>query len=219
MLLWYLRRAVPWAALLGCLLAAGVLVALAHRWESFTGLGLPLVALLAAAAAALVLDEPAVAVTALTPRGRRWAVTGRLGAALLPLGSGLLLVLAHPGDVDESGWAVLLAGLGGVVLLAALTGHRRQLPRPGAAIASAVVLLGLVPLVLGLFFDLRSPYPPLTDGLITFWSTAAAVTLLACVMLLSRPLGAPRTVRRTGRGAPSDVPGVPMNVTTPGASR
>ena len=221
MRLWYLRRAVPWAALLGGLVAAAGLVGLTRAWEGFTGLGLPLAALLAASCAAFVFDEPAVAVTAVTPRGSRWGRSARLALAGLPVLAGSALLAAAPGDTDLAGWTVVVLGLGGTVALLALAGSVRQLARPGSAVASAAVLLGMTPIVLGLFLDFRSPYPlpPLTDGLTAFWGSASTISVLACAVLLSRPLRPPTSRRRTTRGAPSDVPGVPMNVTTPGASR
>lgn len=217
MSLWYLRRAVPWAALLGGLLAAGLLLGAAHLWESFNAVALSLVALLGVAAAAFVYDEPAIAVTSVTPRGHRWAGSSRLavGGAALAVTLGLLLL--SPGDVHAPDWALVLAGLGGTVVLLALAGSRRQLPRPGAAIAPGVVLLGMAPMVLGLLFELRSPFPlsPLNDGLTAFWSAATVVSILTGTLQLSRPLGSPRTREYPGR----DVTGVPANVTTTGASR
>ena len=106
------------------------------------------------------------------------------------------------------------------MVLLALAGTVRQVARPGSAIASATVLLGMTPIVLGLFLDLRSPYPqpPLTDGLVAFWAIAAVLGALGCAVLLSRPLGGSRRLRRTTTGLPSDVQGVPVT-TTPGAAR
>lgn len=213
--LWYLRRAVPWAALLGCLLAGAVLVGLARRWDSVIGLALPLAALLAVSATAFVYDEPAVAVTTVTPRGRRWAVLARLGAGGAVLALGLGLLLAVPGPVDGPGWGLLLAGAGGTVLLIALAGSRRQLPRPGATIASVVVLLGMAPLVLGTFLDLGSPYPmpELTDRLTALWVGTGTVAWLGIALLLSRPLGK----RRTPGAARCDV--IASAVPEPGVHR
>ena len=62
MIAWYLRRAVPWTALLGCLALAVGLTALVHRWEVLAGLALPLVCLLAVSGAAFAFDEPCTAV-------------------------------------------------------------------------------------------------------------------------------------------------------------
>lgn len=182
MVLWYLRRAVPWTTLLGCLAAGAALVATTHRWEAFAGLGLPLAALVSAAAAAFLLDEPAVAVTSVAARGGRWAVCARVAVALLPLAAGVLLLLAAPDGVrgDATAWSLVLAGLLSAVVVLTLVGARRQLPRPGATIASAVVLLGMAPTVLGMFLDWRSPYPTpdLSEELEAFWAVLLAAGLL-----------------------------------------
>ncbi|HYG94385.1 MAG TPA: hypothetical protein VD859_12425 [Nocardioides sp.] len=173
---WYLRRAVPWTALLGGPALGSALVLLVHRWESLAGLVLPLVAVVAAAAAAFALDEPSAAVTTVTPRGRRWAHTARAVAALVPLGAGAALLLAAPATLrgDLSDWLLTLAGLGALVLCLGLSAAVRQHPGAGGAIAAAVVLAGLTPLVLGVLLDLDPPYPlpQLSDGLRAMWGVA-----------------------------------------------
>lgn len=191
MLLWYLGRAVPWATLLGCLAAGAALVAALHLWESFAALGLPLVALVSVSAAAFLLDEPAVAVTTVAPRGARWALAGRSAVAVVPLAGGAALLLAAPEGVrgDAAGWLLVLAGLVAVVLLLTLAGARRQVPRPGATVASGVILLGMTPLVVGMFLDWRSPYPmpDLSRELQVFWTSALVVGLVGCGSLLRGP--------------------------------
>lgn len=190
---WYLRRAVPWAPVLGALAVGGLLLALAHRWDSLTGLVLPLVALLAVAAAALVYDDPSVAVSAVTPRGDRWAGVRRLGCGAVPLGAGTVLLAGAPGEVETGSWGLVVAGLGASVLLLAATASRRQLARPGSAIASGVVLLGLAPMVVGTFLDVRSPYPlpDLSTGLTACWAALATLGVLGCVALLAGHRGRP----------------------------
>ena len=200
MLLWYLGRAVPWTTLLGCLTVGGALTVTTHRWESVAGLGLPLVALVSASAAAFLLDEPAVAVTTVAARGGRWATSARLAVGLVPLAAGAALLLAAPDQVrgDGTGWVLVLAGLLAVVLLLTLVGARRQVPRPGATVASAVVLLGMAPMVLGMFLDWRSPYPmpDLSHELQVFWTGALAAGLLGCGVLVLSPASAPGARRR-----------------------
>lgn len=186
---WYLRRAVPWAALLGNLAAASLLVTLV-RWEDgLAGIGLPLVAVLTVAAAAFVLDEPALPVTAVTPR-HGWAERSRLAVAVLPLLTGLGLLLAAPGNAQGAEWTLLVAGLGGAVLLLAAVASRRGVPRPGAGLASAVVLLGLSPLVVGVFVELPALYPfeAFTERVTAFWVAllAASGAGLAHLVLLRR---------------------------------
>lgn len=186
MVTWYVRRALPWRVMIGVAGGGAAVVALAHRWEELSGPGLPLVALLAVASVAFAFDEPAVAVTSVSPRGSRWAAGARLGAAVLPLAAGCLLVVSAPGPTDGSDWLLVLGGSGGAVLLLALLASRRQAARPGALLAAVVVIAGLAPTVVAMLFDLRSPYPvpELDEGLRAFWSAAAAVGLLGCLAVL-----------------------------------
>lgn len=178
MALWYLRRAVPWSALLGCLATAGVLVGLAHWKDSTAGVALPLVALLSVAAAGFTLDEPALTVASVTPRSD-WAQRLRLSTSLLPLACGLGMLVAAPGSASEGDWALVLAGLGGAIVLLASLGVRRGLARPGAALASGVVLVGLAPLVMGLLIDVPAlyPLPGLTDRATSFWTLVLLASL------------------------------------------
>jgi hypothetical protein len=182
MRLWYLRRAIPWRAVAGCAAVAAVLVVLACRWSSLASLSVPLGILLLVSAACFAFDEPAVAVTAVTPRSSRWAMASRCGACAALLVAGLVLLAATPGSVVGDLARVLFAS-GAVALAAVLVGVRREVARPGAVVATAVVLGGLAPLVVGPFFDWPSPYPPpaLGDGLRAAWGVAAAVGLITVV--------------------------------------
>ena len=188
MRLWYLRRAIPWPPVAVCVAAAVALVAAAHVSPATADLVLPLAALVAVAATCFLFDEPAVAVTAVAPRSGRWALALRASTAALPLGAGLALLLTAPADArgDRSDWALVVAGLAGTVMPAVLVGARRQLPRPGAPLASVVILGGLAPLVLGPFLHLRSPYPQpeLSDALRTIWAAAAGTGLAGALALL-----------------------------------
>ena len=176
--------------LLGGLVAAGVLVAVVHRWEQGTGAALPVVALLAAAGAAFAHDEAAVAVTGVTPRGGRWAPALRYAAASVPPVLGLALLVAAPGDLDRPGWALVVAGLAGTATALAGLASLRQVQRPGAAAAGVVVFLGLTPLAMGPFLDLPDlfPSPVLTDGVTAFWAVVGAVAAATV-------LAGPRLVR------------------------
>lgn len=200
---WYLRRAVPWSPVLGAVGLVVALIAAAHRWEEVEGLALTLAALVTVAAAALVYDDAAVAVTAVTPRAR-WAQWARLAAGVAVLALGGAVLLTGAGHTDRSDWALAVAALGGATLLVALVGRQRQVPRPGTPVASGVVLLGLAPLVVGLFLDLGSPYPApgLTDAAATRWGVVAAVVWIAlAVRLDGRWLGgSPGLGRGLGRG-------------------
>ena len=202
MRLWYLRRAIPWPPLAGCVAVATVLVAAVHRWPSIASFGLPLAAVTVVAAVCLLFDETAVAVSAVTPRGRRWAPTLRSAVAALPLAAGVALLSTIPADVagDPGDWALVLGGLTDAALLAVLSRARREVAQPGAAVASVVVLGGLTPLVVGLMLDWRSPYPPppgLSDGLRTVWAGGAALATCGVLGLLATPRGQRRR-RRAG---------------------
>ncbi|WP_141012589.1 hypothetical protein [Nocardioides sambongensis] len=209
---WYLLRAVHWRAVIALLAMGGLVAAMVHRWAETATLGLPLVALLAAASAGLLVDEPAAAVVDVTPRGGRWAGSARVLAAGLPLGAGLILVSAVSvdtvGDADATkDWLVVLGALGATVLASGLA-LRRRVPQPGGAVASAVVLSGIAPTVVTMFIDARSPLPPpaLSEDLVIFWSTLAGVGLLAILLLLG-PLERGRRARSSaGPGGRSVSP-------------
>lgn len=205
MVAWYLRRAVPWTALLGCLALAAALVALVHRWEVLAGLVLPLVCLLAVAGAAFTFDEPCVTVTTVTPRGGRWSTSARGLVGLGSLGSGVALLVAAPGATDTRGWALVVGALGAVAMLAALVATRRQLASSGAAIATTTVLLGVSPLVVAMFLDLGSPYPlpELSDGVELLWT----LVLVGGWLLVLVVAGTETTISWRRARAPRRAPG------------
>jgi hypothetical protein len=189
MRLWYLRRAIPWPAVAGCVAAATLLVAAVHQWPSVAGVGLPLAALTLVAGVCLLFDEPAVAVSAVTPRGRRWAPALRSAVAAMGLGIGVVLLSTIPAEIagDHSDWTLVLAALTAAALLAVIARGRREVAQPGGGVASIVVLAGLTPLVLGLMLDWPSPYPAppgLSGGLRAFWASAAAGAVVGVVGLL-----------------------------------
>ncbi|TNM36645.1 hypothetical protein FHP29_21220 [Nocardioides albidus] len=213
MMLWFARRAVSWPPMLGSLVAAAGVVALTHRWESLSVLTLPLTAVLVAASAAFVYDDPAVAAAAVTPRGSVWALAVRSACGIVTLATGLVLLLGAPGDQDTGGWALVLGGLGGGVLGLTLAGSRRQVALPGTVIAPVVVLAGLAPLVVVLFADVRSPYPlPALDGpLRIFWSTlaVASATLAAIALHRGRSLRFGSVVPGARDTRPATIAGTP----------
>lgn len=176
---WYLRRAIPWAALAGCSAIATAGALSLHRWPDNSWAVLPLVLAGCAAACGFVFDDVATAVTAVTPRGGTWRRTTRLAAGLLPLGLWAVLVASSPGELELDGPGWLLAGLGATsaVVGAAAVAARRQVPRPGQAIAGVVVLLALVPVVAGPFLDWEPVYPTDSspDHVLALWGGLAAL--------------------------------------------
>lgn len=198
MRLWYLRRAIPWAALLGSLSAAGALTLLLHRWPEVSMVGLPLVAASCAAAAGFVYDEPSAAIASVTPRAGWWRASARLLAALPPLAAVLILLAAMPAELrlDRSGWWLIGAAFVLLAVAPAAWGARHQVGRPGGAVAGGAVLLGIAPVVLSMVLGWETIYP---FGEFATWVQAFWVT----IALLSAVGGAAATVTfgRVGRAA------------------
>ncbi|QIX27250.1 hypothetical protein ncot_12065 [Nocardioides sp. JQ2195] len=171
-----------------------MLIAAITEWSTLTGIGLTLIALLTGVAAGFAFDEAAVRVTSVTARGTRWAPLARLVVAVAVAigGAGLVALAADEAVSDRSDWAVLALALGGGAALVAMAFGRRQVPRPGSGIAAAVVLLGLMPLVLSMLLELRSPYPveAWTADLRTTWWSAGLLAWGGALMLALR--GVPR---------------------------
>ncbi|WP_036555895.1 hypothetical protein [Nocardioides insulae] len=204
---WYLRRAVPWRSVLGCLACGAVVALVVQRWE-YTGSTLgPVLVLVTIAGAAFVFDEPAAAVAAVAPRGDRWARSARLTAAVVPLFGAVLLATTTPGP-SGGDWIPVLCGLSALVLVSALAVASRGVSRPGSAVASAVVLVGTAPLVTGMFLDVDSPYPApdLSSAVTGAWYAVAAVCLAGLLRLLlagpARP-AAPHAATGGTRAAPA----------------
>lgn len=187
--LWYLRRAVPWTSLVGCLAVAAGLSAVVRLWDVADGLAVLAAVLVAAAAAAFVHDEPALAVTTVAPRGGRWAAAWRSAAIVVPLATCVALGLVVRSEIEVGDWALVAAGTGAAVAFVALLASRRRVPRVGGAIASLVVLLGIAPLVLEQMVGLRLPYPSpgLTDGLTVAWAAVAGVATVGLVVATVGP--------------------------------
>jgi hypothetical protein len=198
MWLWYLRRSIRWLPVTACLGAAIGLSVAVHLSESFSDLGLPLIALIIVAATCFLFDEPAVAATAVTPRNWRWAQPLRASAALIPLGVGVLLIATMPalvrGPIRE--WTLVLCAMTLGVIFVLVVLALRQIARPGAGVAAVVVLGGLSPIVVGFFLDLQSPYPnpELTHSWRTFWIGLAVLGAIGSLVLVSGGRGAKRVL-------------------------
>lgn len=181
---WYIRRAVPWAALLGALSAAGLLTLLLHRWPEVSMVGLPLVAASCAAAAGFVYDEPAAAIASVTPRAGWWRGSARLLAALPPLVVVLLLLTAMPAELrlDRSGWWLIGAAFVLLALAPAAWAARNQVGRPGGAVAGGAVLLGITPVVLSMMLGWESIYPfgEFATRVEVLWATVALLGAVGC---------------------------------------
>ena len=203
MRLWYLRRGVPWAAVIGCLAVAAVLAAAAHRWPSAATVLLPFVVAGGAAAAGFLLDEASAVLVGSTPRGGRWADASRL-AVLPPIGL-LLLVLVLPAagaaGLTGRGWAVVcLAAVAlGTAVARAL---RTRWPSPGSQVAALLVLVTALPFTVGALLGWASPWPgeELTGTLAALWVGVGAVAAVVVATGLLR--GGPQRRRRSDSMAP-----------------
>lgn len=189
MSLWYAVRAVPRIDVLACLALAAVVLGALHLWTDTAAMLLPVALAATAAASGFAFDDPAVAVTAVTPRAR-WARGVRLLAAGVPVLLWGGLVLALPGVVvlDEARW--WLVGLAACLLAAGASAvvAARQQPRPGATVASAVALLVIMPLLVGPFLGWEPVFPlgPFPAEVLAFWVVVAGVGLvLGAVALVS----------------------------------
>jgi hypothetical protein len=191
---WYLRRAIPWMALLGCLGGALALVVALDRWPTTAIILLPALVAACAAAAAFTFDEVSLPVVEVTPRGAVWRRTARLAVSTAPLLLWTSTVLARPGDLPLSRgpwWLVGFAAIGLTAGLAALA-SRRSIASPGGSLASVVVLVVISPVVVTAFLGWDSLYPigDFTSGVLTFWLAVAGAGALACVAALRPGVGA-----------------------------
>ena len=185
---WYLRRAIPWMALLGCLAGAVVLAVALDRWPTTAMTLLPALLASCAAAAAFTFDEVSLPVVEVTPRGSVWRRTARLAAALLPLAVWALVVAVRPGDLPLSRGSWFLIGLAAITLTAGLAAlaSRHAVATPGGSLAALVVLALISPVVIGAFLGWDSLYPigEFSAGVLAFWLGVAGSGVLACVAAL-----------------------------------
>jgi hypothetical protein len=191
---WYLRRAIPWMALLGCCAGAVLLVVALDRWPTTALVLLPALVAACAAAAAFCFDEVPLPVVEVTPRGATWRRTARLVTAGVPLGVWTLAVLIRPGDLPlsrGSWWLVGFAAIGLTVGVAALA-SRHAIANPGGSLASAVVMVVISPVVVGAFLGWDSLYPigDFASGVLTTWLAVAGAGALACAAALRPGVGA-----------------------------
>lgn len=190
MLAWYLRRAVPWAALLGCLAVAVAMVLPAREWEFSRGLAVVFAVVVPCAAAGLCFDEPAREVASVTPRAARWAMIARVMAAAVPfaIAVGAVVVIGDPTPVAD--WTLVAASVTGVVSFVALVAAGAGSARPGAQIASVVVLLAVVPQFLEQFLSTGVPYPEptLSDFQTGAWTLVLGLSLSGVAAVILRPL-------------------------------
>lgn len=190
---WYLRRAIPWTALLGCCAGALLLALAVDRWPSTSLLLLPATLASCAAAAAFCFDERPLEVVAVTPRGASWRRTARLAVALLPLGVWTVVVGLRPGDLPLSRGSWSLVGAAAIGLTAGLAAlaSRRAVPTPGRSLSELVVLAALSPVVICGFVGWDSPYPVGTfpSGVVTFWLAVSAAGVLAGAAALRPGVG------------------------------
>lgn len=168
---WYLGKAIPWTALLGCCLAAVVAALLVARWPTVEEALLPVLLGACAAAAGFVFDEPLPSLAEVTPRGTTWRRTTRLVAVSVPAATWLAVMAGRP-----EWWLVGGASIGLLVGLAGLAA-RRGIGAPGSTLAASVAVAVFVPLVLSIMlgWTLVYPFGPLTSTIVTFWSSIAAL--------------------------------------------
>ena len=192
---WYLSRAIPWVALLGCCAAAAVGAGAVHLWPSTAAALVPAILGCCAAACAFVFDERGAAVTGVTPLAA-WRRLARLTVVLLPFGLWSGIVLSRPGSVplDRPGWLMIGAALTLVTVGIAALAARHEQATPGSTIASLIAIAVYGPLVLGTLFDWGSVYPfgDFSAAVTTFWLVVAGAGGLACLVAL-RPQPPGRT--------------------------
>jgi len=191
---WYLRRAIPWVALLGCCAAAMLLGVALAQWPTSALVLLPAMVATCAAAAAFCFDEVSLPVVEVTPRGATWRRTARLTAAAVPLGAWTLFVAGGSGDVplDRSAWWVVGGAAIVLTLGTAALASRNAVASPGGSLASAVVLLVISPVVISAFLGWDSLYPigEFGAGVLTFWLVVAGTGVVAAWAALRPGVGA-----------------------------
>jgi hypothetical protein len=200
--LWYLRRVMPWSAVSGCLAVAVALLGVTLWKDTTVYAVLPLVALLSAAAAAVTVDDAASAVTSTTARGSRWAASTRLAGAAGVALVGMGLLAAAPEDLGrDMAWLLVVGSLVLAVTATSAWLLRRGHTRPGAAVASGLVLIGILPFMASRLLGTAWPWPSpgLDDAMRGRWLLVAAVAAVALGWTLLRPV--PHRVG-TGRRPP-----------------
>lgn len=173
---WYLRRAIAWPVVLGWTAASVACALAASVWHSWAGAGLPLATVAAVAGASFAFDDAALVVTAQVPRAA-WARRRRLGVALVPPLAAWCLIASLPAGIRGSiaEWGLMIGGLAGASVGAALAASALLVARPGAEVATAAVLGGITPLVAGSLLEIGRAYPQptLSPGWRALWTVLA----------------------------------------------
>jgi hypothetical protein len=190
MRLWYLRRAVPWAALSGCGVVAVALVATARRWPETSGLVLPYALVACAAAAGFLMDESSASIVGVTARGGAWRLLARLSGVVLPAILWVALVVAVGDEAASDTRSLVVAGLAACLLGAGTAAllHRTGIGQPGGLVAGALVGVATGWTVLGGLFGWQ-PLLPVHDApswVPVFWAGVGGVAVLAAVAGLRR---------------------------------
>jgi hypothetical protein len=188
-------RAVAWPVVGGISAVAAVTGACGVTWPGSGSALLPIAFALLAAAAAFLLDEPASAIVDVTPAGPGRRAGVRALGLVVPLGVGVLLVVALALRGGRPPWGEVSLALAGNVLLGFTVAcvARRRVGEPGAVAAGAVVAVLVGP---GLF-------PPVSRWVHPFPAAGSApgglpVTVLwwgvggMCVVAIAMSLAAPR---------------------------
>ena len=177
-------RAGAWPAVAGISGVAVVVGGCGAAFPAAATVLLPICFTLLAAAAAFTLDEPASQVVDVTPTGpvRRTGI--RAVALLAPLAAGAVLMLAAAQRGLALPWAATGLALGGNVLLgfAAACVARTRTGEPGAAVATAVVLVLMAPSLLPHVARWVRTFPASGGGGLssnTVWWTVLALCIAA----------------------------------------
>lgn len=185
---WYLRRAVPWTALLGCCAGAAGVGLVLGRWPQSSFILLPLLLACCAAAAGFAFDEVPLPVVEVTPRGATWRRVSRLAVAAVPFALWGAVVWWRPGDLvlDRGAWWAVGGAAVGLAAGAAAVASRRAVATPGNMLAPIVAIALVAPLVVTSFLGWSSLYPfgDLATGASTMWVALGAAAVVACVTAL-----------------------------------
>jgi hypothetical protein len=201
-----LLRTVPWRAVIGIACAAIALGAVGLTFPAVVSVFFATAFALLAGSAALLLDDPASVVVDCTPTGVVPRTAIRSLGVLAPLAAGFALVGAGVlRGIDVPWAAVSLALVGGVVLgFTVACVARARAGEPGAAAATTVVLVLLIPGLLPFVPRWIHTFPSsVADSRSSerLWSIVIAVCVLAVSVTVT---GFPRirwTARRTAPGA------------------
>ncbi len=155
---------------------------------------LPIAFTLLAAAAAFTLDEPASQVVDVTPTGPLRRTGVRALALLAPVAAGTVLILAGAQRGLALSWGATALALGGNVVLGftAACLARTRTGEPGAAAATAVVLILMAPSLVPFLASRVSTFPTSGGGGLSsntvWWAVLAVCTAAVAVWVHGQPL-------------------------------